>query len=143
MSFDSQAIIPNTPASNNSDDDASSEVASTVLSTSSSVATPTTNHHAQVHEVEGIPCEAARLTYLGRSYVYEQDLARRRNRTSWVWRHGVGLINAVSGIRFWKCSECRGPLILRAHSTDHLMKHLEKKHRLGPNGRVPASTPFH
>lgn len=153
MSFCSQSTIPDTPLpSTPGDDDAASEVASSALSTSYSTAPPTTVLRAQaqpashfqpnIHVVEGIPNDAGRQLVQGREYVLEEDLARRRQRTSWVWRHGIGLVDTASGIRFWKCNECSGPLLLRSHSTDHLARHLERKHRLGPNGRIAANNPF-
>lgn len=148
MSFSSQATVTNTPVSSTPDVDVdeSSDVASTALSTSFSTATPSTllrNPPPQSrYQVEGIPVDAQRLTINGRQYILEEDLARRRARTSWVFRHGIALRDIGTGISFWKCSVCPRPTLLKAHSTDHLGRHLEKKHRLGPNGALPSVNPF-
>ena len=72
----------------------------------------------------------------------EEDLARRRGRTSWVFKHGLALKDLGTGIAYWKCSVCSRPTLLRSHATDHLARHLQKKHRLGPNGLLPAKSPF-
>ena len=103
-------------------DDAASDVASTALSTSFTVATPTTLvlHQAQApEETEDIPNDAERFMYHGRQYVLESALARSRSRTSWVWRHGMALVDVVFKVSFFKCIECTRPVILRAHATDH------------------------
>lgn len=136
----SQSTVPETPPNDNA-----SELASTALSTSFTVATPPTlltQAQSAQAEIEGIPGGIVRLHYYGRHYVLEADLARPRPRTSWIWQWGLALVDTASGISFFKCGECPRAVLLRAHSTDHLRRHLIQKHRIGPEGRLPPKNPF-
>ena len=84
-----------------------------------------------------------RITLLGRTFIRESSLAKRRSRSGWFWKHGRALIECSSGVPYFHCLECkRKTWLLKPYSTDHIHTHLRKEHNLGPEGKLMIKGPI-
>ena len=88
-----------------------------------------------------------KFTIAGQDYVKASVLrdTKRGKTTSWIWNHGIEIVNLETEKRFWKCTLCKKSTLYNRSSTDHPMNHLERVHRLNkdgsikPTGRIDAA----
>ena len=79
-----------------------------------------------------------RFSINGRDYIKSSVLGgtKRGKTTSWIWDHGIEIMDIKNEKRLWKCTICKKPVIYNPSSTDHPMNHLARTHRLNKDGPI-------
>lgn len=114
------------------DDDAESS-----LSSSFSITTPSNALDSLSSRFEDVPEDAQKITLLGRTFVLESSLAKRRPRSGWFWKHDRALVECSSKTPYFHCLECKKKTwLLMPYSIDHIHAHLRKEHSIGPEGKL-------
>lgn len=85
---------------------------------------------AQASTIEDLP----RTRIYGRDYIRLSLLDARNQRRSWIWEHGIGLLDLATRKKvFWACSICdlkHKSVLYAAESTGNAAAHLASEHGL-------------
>ena len=79
-------------------------------------------HHIQISQVVFSPEDKFMINH--REFVKGSLIAgtKRNNITSWIWNHGIEIVEISNGKKFWKCTLRKKPVLYNRSSTDHPMK---------------------
>jgi hypothetical protein len=95
----------------------------------------------------GIPLfieELPRIHIKGKKYIRKSLIAGKRGRTSWIYQHGLAVIEWPSQREFWACMECdkreKSKLYINASSTNPI-DYLKESHGITKNKNSTPGTP--
>jgi hypothetical protein len=91
-----------------------------------------TDNLSQISSATSID-DLPRVTIGDRSFILENYLHTKRPRHSWVWEHGIALVEQPKQDVQWCCKLCdeaHHPQLYSAHTTSNAERHLKRKHGL-------------